>query len=191
MLKATLGLPVESRASVYAYLGMFMEDAETIEKAPICSFSDGINMVPGMGRRFDTKESWTTFDEEGNEIRYECQGDGTLWCTDACWSAAEQYFQSGLWWNHLLIYVPEDEYLTIGAMKEGTEAGDWLVVDNWRLKYMGYEMSQEEIDAIKGVINDEIKKPVLTGNTIYNLSGQKLQKLQKGVNIVNGKKILK
>ena len=185
MLKATLGLPVETRANVYAYLGEeSYEDALEKQTAVICSFSDGINAVPGMGRRFDTKESWTTFDEEGNEIKYECQGDGTLWCTDACWSAAEQYFQSGIWWNRVAIYVPEGEVLTIGAHKDGQETGDWLVVDNWRLKYMGAENPQDVIDGI----NDVITTPVQGVKTIYNLSGQKLTKAQKGVNIINGKK---
>ena len=187
MLKATLGIQPQLRASVFAFLGEYIEDAETIEKSPICSFSDGINMVPGMGRRFDTKESWTTFDEFGNEVKYECQGDGTLWCTDACWSAAEQYFQSGLWWNRVVVYLPEDQALTIGAIKEGQEAGDWLVVDNWRLKYLGKENPQDVIDGI----NDVITTPVQDVKTIYNLSGQKLTKVQKGVNIINGKKYLK
>jgi hypothetical protein len=187
MLKATLGLPVETRASLYAYVGEIAEEATDIQKATISSFSDGINMVPGMGRRFDTKESWTTFDEFGNEVKYECQGDGTLWCTDACWSAAEQYFQSGLWWNRVVVYLPEDQALTIGAIKEGQEAGDWLVVDNWRLKYLGKENPQDVIDGI----NDVITTPVQNVKTIYNLSGQKLTKVQKGVNIINGKKYLK
>ena len=188
MLKETLGIQPELRASIFAYIGdVAVVDAEDIQKAPICSFSDGINMVPGMGRRFTENVSWTTFDENGEEVKYECQGNGTLWCTDACWSAAEEYFQNGQWWNRVAIYVPEGEPLTIGAMKEGQEAGDWLVVDNWRLKYMGGQNPQDVIDGI----NDVITTPALSAKTIYNLSGQKLSKVQKGVNIVNGKKILK
>ena len=188
MLKETLGIQPALRASVFAYLGdSAVEDAVDIQKSPICSFSDGINMVPGMGRRFTDNVTWTTFDEEtGEEIRYQCQGDGSLYCTDACWSAAEEYFQNGLWWNHLIIKVPEgDGILTIGAMKEGQEAGDWLVVDNWRLKYLGNTDPQEVIDGIEKV-NVNVNE-----GTIYNLSGQRLNKVQKGVNIINGKKVLK
>ena len=187
MLKVTLGLPTETRASVFAYLGDgLVELAEDMQKAPIHSFSDGINMVPGLGRRFTDKVTWTTFNEFGDEVKYECQGDGTLYCTDACWSAAEEFFQSGLWWNRTaVIYVPEGEMLTIGAMKEGQEPGDWLVVDNWRLKYMGNDgVPQDVIDGI----NDVITTPAQGTKTIYNLSGQKLSKTQKGINIVNGKK---
>jgi hypothetical protein len=186
MLKATLGIQPEQRASVYAFAGFSMEEATEVQKSPICSFSDGINMVPGMGRSFTDRVSWTTFDEAGNEVVYECQGDGTLWCTDACWSAAEEYFQNGLWWNRTaVVYVPDGECLSIGAMKEGQEAGDWLVVDNWRLKYLGNEGAPQSV--IDG-INDVITTPAQTAKTIYNLSGQKLSKTQKGVNIVNGKK---
>ena len=70
---------------------------------------------------------------------------------------------------------------------EGEETGDWLVVDNWRLKYLGKENPQDVIDGI----NDVITTPVQDVKTIYNLSGQKLTKVQKGVNIINGKKYLK
>ena len=187
MLKATLGLQPANRASIYAFVGEVVEEAKDIQKASISSFSNGINMVPGMGRCFTERVSWTTFDEFGEEVKYECQGDGTLWCTDACWSAAEQYFQSGLWWNRVAIYLPEGEPLTIGAIKEGQEVGDWMVVDNWRLKYMGNEgVPQEIIDGIGNVnVNDNANARV-----IYNLNGQRLSKTQKGVNIVNGKKFV-
>ena len=70
-------------------------------------------------------------------------------------------------------------------MKEGQEPGDWLVVDNWRLKYMGNDgVPQDVIDGI----NDVITTPAQGTKTIYNLSVQKLSKTQKGINIVNGKK---
>jgi hypothetical protein len=69
-------------------------------------------------------------------------------------------------------------------MKEDTEEGDWLVVDNWRLKYLGNSNPQDVIDGIENVnVNDNAN-----AREIYNLSGQRLSKTQKGVNIVNGKK---
>ncbi len=69
-------------------------------------------------------------------------------------------------------------------MKEDAEEGDWLVVDNWRLKYLGNSNPQDVIDGIENVnVNDNAN-----AREIYNLSGQRLSKTQKGVNIVNGKK---
>ena len=48
-------------------------------------------------------------------------------------------------------------------------------------------LSAERKKVIDG-INDVITTPVQGVKTIYNLSGQKLTKAQKGVNIINGKK---
>lgn len=48
----------------------------------------------------------------------------------------------------------------------------------------GFAIDFDSVDAIKSLFNEE-------GNAeIYNLAGQRLNKLQKGVNIVNGKKVL-
>jgi hypothetical protein len=41
-------------------------------------------------------------------------------------------------------------------------------------------------DGIKGVVADKSGQAI----SIYNLAGQRLEKLQKGINIVNGKKVL-
>ena len=63
---------------------------------------------------------------------------------------------------------------------DGTKVqGDWVVIgpDN--------QATQDLIDGVKDVNAD-----VNLSNRIYNLSGQRLNKTQKGVNIENGKKIL-
>ena len=68
-------------------------------------------------------------------------------------------------------------------------SGDWIVMDNWRLKYYGKDVADP--DAIKGIASDEINKTTKADKNIYNLLGQKLSKVQQGVNIINGKKIIK
>lgn len=191
MYKVDHNIQPERRASVFAFLGEDIFEAEEIVKSTICSFSDGINKVPGMGRRDDYNENVIIgHNEDGEEIKARIQGDGEHYATDACWSAAEEYFQNGLYKNRLLIYVPEGSPLTIGAMKEDTdfhEAGDWLVVDNFRLKYLGLHANAEELeDGVTTVA------PVIRANaTIYNLAGQRMNKAVKGVNIIGGKKIIK
>lgn len=50
-----------------------------------------------------------------------------------------------------------------------------------------YNLSDEEIDAIAGV---GVDANISTSGTIYNLAGQRLTRMQKGLNIINGKKIL-
>jgi len=48
--------------------------------------------------------------------------------------------------------------------------------------FMGFQF--DDTDAINSITNE------LNSNEIYNLAGQRLNKLQRGVNIVNGKKVL-
>ena len=108
--------------------------------------------------------------------------------------AGQEYFTCGLYMNKLVFTIPEDDpgHISIGINKEYDEerpAGDWCVMDNWRIKYYG--TAEIDPDAIKGITSDEISKTTLTEKGIYNLLGQKLSKVQKGVNIINGKKIIK
>ena len=41
-----------------------------------------------------------------------------------------------------------------------------------------------------GIEEVQSSRPVQKDNAIYNLAGQRLNKMQKGINIVNGKKVL-
>ena len=112
----------------------------------------------------------------------------------ACSQAADDYFPCGLYTNEMAFYIPEDEagFITFGIIKpfdEDTTPGDWIVMDNWRLWYYGPE--QLDPDGIKGIESDEINKNNTASKSIYNMLGQRLSKVQKGVNIINGKKIIK
>lgn len=162
--------------------GGYREAAEEVCTETLCSFSDGINMVPGMGRLDDFTENYTDADGETKVYK----GPGVNRAPDACWSAAEEYFQNGLYWNELYFEVPATSTeVVVGVYKEDASRneGDWVVVDNWRLTYYG-----DDPTAI-GSVADGPAAPAKDGG-IYNLSGQKLQKAQKGVNIVNGRKFV-
>ena len=118
----------------------------------------------------------------------------------ACSQAADDYFAVGLYLNKLVFYItdedvdnePDNRHLSFGINKpydEETTIQDWIVMDNWRLKYYGSELL--DADGIKGIESDEIKNVTTASKGIYNMLGQRLQKTQKGVNIVGGKKIIK
>ena len=107
-------------------------------------------------------------------------------------------FAAGL--NKLVFYItdedvdnePDNRHLSFGINKpydEETTIQDWIVMDNWRLKYYGSELL--DADGIKGIESDEIKNVTTASKGIYNMLGQRLSKAQKGVNIINGKKIIK
>ena len=77
--------------------------------------------------------------------------------------------------------------LTIGLMTSGTNA-NWLAADNFQLTYYGTE-SQHQQTAIEGI---DTRHTSLNPqpSTIFNLSGQPLTTPQKGINIINRKKVL-
>ena len=110
----------------------------------------------------------------------------------ACDQAARDYFGCDLYWNEVVFTISEEDpgHIAIGIHKEydeETAPGDWIVMDNWRLKYYGGEEIDE--DAIKGIESDEIKKTNTASTGIYNMLGQRLSKMQQGVNIIGGKKV--
>ena len=75
--------------------------------------------------------------------------------------------------------------LIIGFTKTGFTKYDWVVADNFRLKYYG----KQKPTAIGRI--DEVVTPAQQGGAaIYNLQGQRLSRVQKGVNIIGGKKML-
>ena len=168
--------PIAQRAILLA--GSDPSDPSICTTAPLLPIHFEANQVPGIGYTFGGLSMPGTYDGQP---------------MSACEQAANEYFRSGLYWNELAFSIPEEDagHIGIGIYKEFDETldgkGDWIVMDNWRLKYYGGANTQEIIDGI----SDVIKTPVQTTKTIYNLSGQKLTKTQKGVNIVNGRKVLK
>ncbi len=79
----------------------------------------------------------------------------------------------------IIFTIAENEPVEIKASSQ-----TWFKVDNFRLTYFGTE-SQKEPSAIA-----EIEVAKNASSAIYNLSGQRIQTLRKGINIVDGKKIL-
>jgi len=83
--------------------------------------------------------------------------------------------------NEVAIMVEEGGTLTFGLRKTESISNDWCMFDNWKLYYLGK-------DAPSGIAS--VTENVKTAKGIYNLAGLRLSKLQKGLNIVDGKKIL-
>lgn len=96
------------------------------KSALIQNVVNGANKAPGMGRA----------SEVGN------MPDGI---DDAC-----LYFQSGLYWATLdnLVVTSKNPSITFGARKtEKKNDGDWFVLDNFRLEYLGAYVDLSEVKA--------------------------------------------
>ena len=171
--------PILQRSYVYAGPALYTDDPESCETMPLMPIHIEANKVPGIGYTYAGLSMPGTYSGQPYS---------------ACDQAARDYFGCDLYWNEFVFTISEDDpgHLTIGIHKEyddATAPGDWIVMDNWRLKYYGPDV--EDPTAINGITTDEINKPIKADKNIYNLLGQKLSKMQQGVNIINGKKIIK
>ena len=87
--------------------------------------------------------------------------------------------------NTIQIEVPAGSDLRLGFRKNTSVSGDWVIFDDFQLFYLGGDLDEQPIE---DAINDiQINKTKAT--TIYNLAGQRVNTLQKGLNIVGGKKV--
>ena len=90
--------------------------------------------------------------------------------------------------NTVQIVVPAGSDLRIGFRKNTDPKieGDWVIFDDFQLFYLGGDLDEKPVDsAINEVVANNTKKSA----AIYNISGQRINALQKGLNIVGGKKV--
>lgn len=92
--------------------------------------------------------------------------------------SAHGYFVDGYYQNYLLVEVKGGE-LTIGLAKDKNVGNDWVILDDWTLSYLGTVNPV----GIKGVNADNAMGRIVA-TEVYNLSGARVNGLQKGVNIV-------
>ena len=179
--------PIEQRALIFAASEFSAEEglSASAQTMPLMPIHIESGKYPGIGYYLGGMQMPGTYLND--------QGFGPQ-PYSACSQAADDYFGAGLYQNSLVFYIPEDDpgHISFGVYKaydENTPGGDWIVMDNWRLKYYGGEMLDP--DGIKGIESDEIKTVTTASKGIYNMLGQRLSKAQKGVNIINGKKVIK
>ena len=171
--------PIVQRALIFASIND--DEGATVweETMPLMPIHIEANKVPGIGYGAD----------KGLQMPGTYSGQPM----NAVNQAGLEYFPCGLYWNKFAFTLEEaTDRLSIGIDKQYDEDrpnGDWCVMDNWRLKYYGTNV--EDPDAIQGVVSDEINKTNTASKGIYNMLGQRLSKVQKGVNIINGKKVVK
>ncbi len=126
------------------------------------------------------------YDEEEAEEPYAVNGeylfaqeDVTLLDRIALETQSGQPVHYGLYFKKQSADTP----LTLGAMIEETNA-NWLAVDNFKLTYFGKNSNHEQT----GI--EELNANAKSNSIIFNLMGQKINTLQKGINIIGGKKVL-
>jgi len=177
--KVLAGQPIYQKATIFggSYSPNDWVSVDDNETFPLMPIHIEANKVPGIGYTFGGLSMPGTYSNQP---------------MSACEQAANEYFAYGLYWNEMVFTISEDDpgHMALGIDKpyDDYAPGDWIVMDNWRIKYYGG--GEIDPDAIKGVESDEINKTTTVSKGIYNTLGQRLSKIQKGVNIINGKKVL-
>ena len=170
-------------------------DFNTEERVALPNILDEKDKAPGLGNRDKTRYLIEERDEFGEIIPNE---DGTphmiedpngewlyvgefpKWCDEAI-----QYFQLGLYKTKLLM-ESTDGSLMILLTKERESARDWIVFDNFRLTYYGTVKPTEEELGVKDIV-----ETINATGKVYNLQGQQVKTMQKGLFISDGKKFFK
>ena len=98
--------------------------------------------------------------------------------------AAGIRFAEGCYPNEVSYTLKEKGTLQFGLKCDKNNANCWCCFDNFSLLY---QPLPDYYDGIDGLTPDP---SLLRRGETYNLSGQRISKSQKGINIVNGKKIL-
>ncbi len=79
----------------------------------------------------------------------------------------------------VIVVLKEGETLRIGSKNVDELSARWVMIDNFELTYYGADSKKNpSVDAI------ESTTAVSTVSAIYNLAGQKVDKLAKGINII-------
>jgi hypothetical protein len=90
------------------------------------------------------------------------------------------WFEAGYYKTSIEVIVPEDGKLTLGIDKPNYVTNDYMNINYVHLIYYGPVVPE-------GINDLSVKGAAAQG--IYNLAGQKLATPQKGMNIIDGKKI--
>ena len=143
---------------------------------------------------------WATFTEEETPLMYihaeadKAPGEGTdtkIGNFPNSVEEAAKFFENGLYKNTLLFYVSAAD-LTDGMIGideiSGVRKGSWIVADNFRLKYYGNGEQPTGIETV--TVKTDGETTTTASPIIFNLAGQRLSSPRKGINIINGKKIV-
>ena len=150
------------------------ETAYSVAKA-----NDLITAGQGLETEVYVKGTITMIDEVSTSY-----GNATYWIGDGTeYSANDLEIYRG--------YYLEGENFTA---EDQIKVGDKVIVYGKLVDYKGTkEMTGSSIYSLNGVTTgiSNIKAETINDGAVYNVAGQRVNKLSKGINIVNGKKIVK
>lgn len=146
--------------------------------------------------------STATFDEDAGSWTYASKSDGTYpFDTEVKVGDNTYYFPSSMYgfyvWcqkapekvlNKVRITIKQGETLQLGIRKSGGASGDWVIFDDFKLKFIDSENLEDVLTGIEEVDSEE----PATNNVLYNTAGQVVNDSYQGIVITSdGKKVYK
>lgn len=107
---------------------------------------------------------------------------GTVYYIPNDMVSAKEFFESGYYKSSLYANVTDGK-IRIGIKKAVKETYDWVIMDDFKLIYLGTE-SKHAADAEAAGINGVQAAAKVTGVEIFNANGAQMNGLQKGFNII-------
>ncbi|MBO5824949.1 MAG: hypothetical protein J6Q93_08355, partial [Prevotella sp.] len=103
-------------------------------------------------------------------------------------SAGNYMNNEGLYWNKVIVKVT-DGTLRIGVAKPEQIAGDWVIMDNWQLKYYGEVKSKNDfvVNDVSARAGQTISFPVALNNNTETAAFQCDVYLPEGVTLLTNK----
>ena len=103
-------------------------------------------------------------------------------------SSGNYMSNEGLYWNKVIVKVT-DGTLRIGVAKPEQIAGDWVVMDNWQLKYYGEVKSENDfvVNDVSARAGQTISFPVALNNNTETAAFQCDVYLPEGVTLLTNK----
>ena len=99
-------------------------------------------------------------------------------------SSGNYMSNEGLYWNKVIVKVT-DGTLRIGVAKPEQIAGDWVIMDNWTLKYFGENSTKTPTgDIVTSIETVGGEAAVVTNVEFFSINGAKMNGLSKGINIM-------
>lgn len=141
----------------------------------------------GEGEDIPSVTKWTHVALGSYPFDTQVEVDGTTYCYPASMYGFYQCWKQfpNVYLNKVRFEVKEDETIEIGLRKNVTISEDWLIFDDFQLKYLSGDIFKNRATGIVDANANQVKK-----GATYNLAGQKVDASYRGIVIKDGRKMI-
>ncbi|MCM1110155.1 MAG: hypothetical protein NC336_02990 [Clostridium sp.] len=156
------------------------------EEALLPNIMEAMDMCPGEGSMaYDI-----TYEQDGDDLKEVSREAIGEWGEYV--NHLEAWFHAGFYKTRI-VFEHNGGEIFVGAFKDDqANEEDWVVVDNFRIKYFGNNTTVQEVEGATSIEEIAVEEaPVVKDNRIFNLMGIEVKNpTVPGIYIQNGKKFI-